>query len=53
MTTKDPKSPCCGVEMAHEPDNIHWHYYCPRCGNEFEIDGITERIYDHKRKREK
>lgn len=44
MSYKEPKSPCCGIEMAHKPDNIHWHYYCPRCGNEFELDGTTERI---------
>ena len=41
---KDPKSPCCNKEMIHEPDNIHFHYMCPRCGNEFELDGKTERV---------
>lgn len=40
---KDPKSPCCGIEMWHEPNNLHWHYYCPKCGKEYELDGETER----------
>lgn len=38
----DPKSPCCGVEMSHMPDNILWHYYCDKCDKEFELDGKTE-----------
>lgn len=41
----DPKSPCCGVKMAHEPDNIHFHYYCPKCFREFELDGESKRSY--------
>ena len=50
----EPKlKPCpfCGLVMAHEPDNIHWHYYCPKCGNEFEIDGKTEWILEPTKKR--
>lgn len=40
----NPKSPCCNIEMGHQPDTIHFHFYCPKCGNEFELDGETERI---------
>ena len=40
----DPKSPCCKVEMAHEPDNIHFHYICPECDKEYELDGKTKYI---------
>lgn len=39
---KNPKSLCCGIEMSQEPDNIHFHYYCPKCGCEYELDGKTE-----------
>ena len=39
---KEPKSPCCKIRMAHQPDNVHWHYYCPRCGVEYDLDGKTE-----------
>lgn len=41
--TLEPKSPCCGIIMRHVPDNIHFHYQCPRCGCEYDIDGKTER----------
>lgn len=39
----NPKSPCCKIIMAHEPDNIHWHYYCPKCFREYELDGSSTR----------
>lgn len=38
----DPNCPHCKVEMNHVPDNILWHYVCPKCEKEFELDGETE-----------
>ena len=28
--------------MRQIPDNLHFHYECMRCGNEFDLDGTTE-----------
>ena len=42
MKQTEPKSPCCGAVMCHVPDSVHWHYYCPKCDKEYEIDGKTE-----------
>ncbi len=38
MEIKEPKSPCCGWEMIHVPDNVHFHYQCERCCREFDLD---------------
>lgn len=35
-------SPCCNEKMRQVPDNIHFHYQCVRCCNEFELDGKTK-----------
>lgn len=35
-------SPCCKTDMIHIPDCVHFHYECPRCGKEYELDGKTE-----------
>lgn len=39
---KEPKSPCCKKEMGHVPDRVHFHYYCPKCDQEYQLDGTTE-----------
>lgn len=38
-------SPCCNKYMHQIPDNVHFHYMCPKCEKEYELDGKTEWKY--------
>jgi len=43
MKYNKPKSLCCNRIMVHVPDNVHWHYQCPKCKKEYDLDEKTER----------
>lgn len=36
------RCPKCKKEFSQVPDNLHFHFWCEKCDQEYELDGVTK-----------
>lgn len=41
-----PKCKKCKCKLEHIPDEIHFHYICPKCYKEYDMDGSIRTEHD-------